>query len=165
MLSKFCRKLVEQFEVSAVISLPYGVFNPYNGAKSKSLSPVARWVGTIAVCTFFQGLMQQTFTGQLTAAREAAHADRIAAEQTRRERLLQLVILDFVLDRQRHRLGEPVLITSLSKRRGRLGSRSVTLSLTSMAPSLENSIKISKHWRPVGSSLEPRAMRKGRKSL
>ena len=35
----------------------------------------------------FQGLMQQAFTGQLTAAWEAAHADQIAAEQTRRERL------------------------------------------------------------------------------
>lgn len=34
MLRKICRKLVEQFEVLAVISLPHGVFNPYSGAKT-----------------------------------------------------------------------------------------------------------------------------------
>ena len=34
MLHKICRKLVEQFEVLAVISLPNGVFNPYSGAKT-----------------------------------------------------------------------------------------------------------------------------------
>jgi len=34
MLRKICRKLVEQFEVLAVISLPNGVFNPYSGAKT-----------------------------------------------------------------------------------------------------------------------------------
>lgn len=33
-LRKICRKLVEQFEVLAVISLPNGVFNPYSGAKT-----------------------------------------------------------------------------------------------------------------------------------
>jgi len=34
MLRKICRRLVEQFEVLAVISLPNGVFNPYSGAKT-----------------------------------------------------------------------------------------------------------------------------------
>lgn len=34
MLRKICHKLVEQFEVLAVISLPNGVFNPYSGAKT-----------------------------------------------------------------------------------------------------------------------------------
>ncbi|MBW4693868.1 MAG: SAM-dependent methyltransferase [Lyngbya sp. HA4199-MV5] len=34
MLRKICSKLVEQFEVLAVISLPNGVFNPYSGAKT-----------------------------------------------------------------------------------------------------------------------------------
>jgi type I restriction enzyme M protein len=34
MLRSICRKLVEQFEVLAVISLPNGVFNPYSGAKT-----------------------------------------------------------------------------------------------------------------------------------
>jgi type I restriction enzyme M protein len=34
MLRKICRKLVDQFEVLGVISLPNGVFNPYSGAKT-----------------------------------------------------------------------------------------------------------------------------------
>ena len=34
MLRNICCKLVEQFEVLAVISLPNGVFNPYSGAKT-----------------------------------------------------------------------------------------------------------------------------------
>lgn len=34
MLRNICRKLVEQFEVLAVISLPNGVFNPYSAAKT-----------------------------------------------------------------------------------------------------------------------------------
>ena len=34
MLRKICRRLVEQFEVLAVLSLPNGVFNPYSGAKT-----------------------------------------------------------------------------------------------------------------------------------
>lgn len=34
MLRNICRKLVEQFEVLAVLSLPNGVFNPYSGAKT-----------------------------------------------------------------------------------------------------------------------------------
>jgi type I restriction enzyme M protein len=34
MLRAICRKLVEQFEVLAFISLPNGVFNPYSGAKT-----------------------------------------------------------------------------------------------------------------------------------
>ena len=34
MLRKISRKLVEQFEVLGVISLPNGVFNPYSGAKT-----------------------------------------------------------------------------------------------------------------------------------
>lgn len=34
MLRRICHKLVEQFEVLAVISLPNGVFNPYSGAKT-----------------------------------------------------------------------------------------------------------------------------------
>jgi type I restriction enzyme M protein len=34
LLRKICRRLVEQFEVLAVISLPNGVFNPYSGAKT-----------------------------------------------------------------------------------------------------------------------------------
>jgi len=34
MLRKICRKLVEQFEVLGVLSLPNGVFNPYSGAKT-----------------------------------------------------------------------------------------------------------------------------------
>jgi hypothetical protein len=46
---------------------------------------------------------------------EAAHADEIAAEQTQRERLPRLVLLDCVRERQRHCPGEPVLITSLMK--------------------------------------------------
>jgi len=33
-LRSICRKLVEQFEVLAVLSLPNGVFNPYSGAKT-----------------------------------------------------------------------------------------------------------------------------------
>jgi type I restriction enzyme M protein len=33
-LRKICRKLVEQCEVLAVVSLPNGVFNPYSGAKT-----------------------------------------------------------------------------------------------------------------------------------
>jgi type I restriction enzyme M protein len=37
MLRNICRKLVEQFEVLAVISLPNGVFNPYSGAKTSIL--------------------------------------------------------------------------------------------------------------------------------
>src|SRR5882724_454972 len=63
----------------------------------------------------FQGIMQQAFTGELTAAWEAAHADEISAEQAQRERLPQLVLLDFVRERQRRRPSEPVLITSLMK--------------------------------------------------
>ncbi|GAB6166184.1 N-6 DNA methylase [Thermostilla marina] len=34
MLRKICRRLVEEFEVLAVLSLPNGVFNPYSGAKT-----------------------------------------------------------------------------------------------------------------------------------
>ncbi len=34
MLRSICRKLVEQYEVLGVISLPNGVFNPYSGAKT-----------------------------------------------------------------------------------------------------------------------------------
>lgn len=34
MLRKICRRLVEQFELLGVISLPNGVFNPYSGAKT-----------------------------------------------------------------------------------------------------------------------------------
>jgi type I restriction enzyme M protein len=34
MLRKICRKMIEQFEVLAVLSLPNGVFNPYSGAKT-----------------------------------------------------------------------------------------------------------------------------------
>ncbi|WP_321504316.1 N-6 DNA methylase [uncultured Methanoregula sp.] len=34
MLRSICHKLVEQYEVLAVISLPNGVFNPYSGAKT-----------------------------------------------------------------------------------------------------------------------------------
>jgi type I restriction enzyme M protein len=34
MLRKICRKLVEEFEVLGVISLPKGVFNPYSGVKT-----------------------------------------------------------------------------------------------------------------------------------
>lgn len=34
MLRRICRKLVEQFEVLGVVSLPNGVFNPYSGAKT-----------------------------------------------------------------------------------------------------------------------------------
>lgn len=34
MLRKICRKLVEQFEVLGILSLPNGVFNPYSGAKT-----------------------------------------------------------------------------------------------------------------------------------
>jgi type I restriction enzyme M protein len=34
MLRNICHKLVQQFEVLAVISLPNGVFNPYSGAKT-----------------------------------------------------------------------------------------------------------------------------------
>lgn len=34
MLRKICRKLIDQFEVLAVLSLPNGVFNPYSGAKT-----------------------------------------------------------------------------------------------------------------------------------
>ncbi|MCL4742292.1 MAG: type I restriction-modification system subunit M [Phycisphaerales bacterium] len=34
MLRKICQRLVEQFEVLGVISLPNGVFNPYSGAKT-----------------------------------------------------------------------------------------------------------------------------------
>lgn len=34
LLRKICHKLVEQFEVLAIISLPNGVFNPYSGAKT-----------------------------------------------------------------------------------------------------------------------------------
>ncbi|MBP0019782.1 MAG: SAM-dependent DNA methyltransferase [Cyanobacteria bacterium SBLK] len=33
-LRKICRKLVEQFELLAAISLPNGVFNPYSGSKT-----------------------------------------------------------------------------------------------------------------------------------
>ncbi len=33
-LRKICRKMVEQFEVLGVLSLPNGVFNPYSGAKT-----------------------------------------------------------------------------------------------------------------------------------
>jgi type I restriction enzyme S subunit len=63
----------------------------------------------------FEGLMQQAFTGELTAAWEAAYADEISAEQTRQERLPRLVLLHFVRERQRRRPKEPVLITSLMK--------------------------------------------------
>jgi uncharacterized protein YwgA len=59
--------------------------------------------------------MQQAFTGELTTAWEAAHADEIAAEQARREQLHRLILLDFVRERQRRRPKEPVLITSLMK--------------------------------------------------
>jgi type I restriction enzyme, S subunit len=65
--------------------------------------------------SLFQGLMQRAFTGELTAAWEAAHADEIAVEQTQRERLPRLVLLDCVRERQRRRPSEPVLITSLMK--------------------------------------------------
>ena len=34
LLRKICAKLVDQFEVLAIISLPNGVFNPYSGAKT-----------------------------------------------------------------------------------------------------------------------------------
>jgi type I restriction enzyme S subunit len=51
----------------------------------------------------FQGIMQEAFTGELTAAWEAAHTDEIAAEQTRCERLPRLVLLDLVRERQRRR--------------------------------------------------------------
>jgi type I restriction enzyme M protein len=34
MMRRICRRLVEQFEVLGVLSLPNGVFNPYSGAKT-----------------------------------------------------------------------------------------------------------------------------------
>jgi len=34
MLRKICRRLIEQFEVLGIISLPNGIFNPYSGAKT-----------------------------------------------------------------------------------------------------------------------------------
>ena len=34
MVRRICRRLIEQFEVLGVISLPNGVFNPYSGAKT-----------------------------------------------------------------------------------------------------------------------------------
>jgi len=34
MLRKICRRLIEEFEMLGVISLPNGVFNPYSGAKT-----------------------------------------------------------------------------------------------------------------------------------
>lgn len=44
MLRKICRRLVEQFEVLGVLSLPNGVFNPYSGRKNqyRRLSPSPR---------------------------------------------------------------------------------------------------------------------------
>ena len=63
----------------------------------------------------FGSLMQQAFTGKLTAAWEAAPADAVAAEHAHRERLPRLILLDFVRERQRRRPNEPILITSLMK--------------------------------------------------
>lgn len=37
MLRQICKKLVEEYEVLAIISLPNGVFNPYSGAKTSIL--------------------------------------------------------------------------------------------------------------------------------
>jgi uncharacterized phage-associated protein len=91
--------------------------------QQKFVSAVAQWEqinkrltdGLAESKKLFQGLMQQAFTGELTTAWEAAHANEIAAEQTRREQLPRWVLLDFVRERQRRRPGEPVLITSLMK--------------------------------------------------
>ncbi len=44
MLRKICRRMVEQFEVLAVLSLPNGVFNPYSGAKT-SIIVIRRPIG------------------------------------------------------------------------------------------------------------------------
>jgi hypothetical protein len=41
-------------------------------------------------------LMQQAFIGELTATWEPEHANEIATQQARRERLPGLVLLDFV---------------------------------------------------------------------
>ena len=91
--------------------------------QQKFVSAITRWEqinrrltdGLAESKRLFEGLMQQAFSGELTATWEAAHADEIAAEQTRRERLPRLVLLNFVRERQRRRPNEPVLITSLMK--------------------------------------------------
>jgi len=89
----------------------------------KFVSAVEQWEqinrrltdGLIESKKLFHGLMQQAFTGALTAVWEAAHADEIGAEQARQQRLPRLVLLDFVRERQQRRPKEPVLVTSLMK--------------------------------------------------
>jgi type I restriction enzyme, S subunit len=91
--------------------------------QSKFVSAVEQWEqihqrltnGLAESKKLFQGLMQQAFSGELTAVWEAARADEIAAEQRQRERLPRLALLDFVHERQRRRPSEPILITSLMK--------------------------------------------------
>ena len=91
--------------------------------QSKFVAAVEQWEqlhrrltdGLTESKNLFQGLMQRAFTGELTASWEAAHADEIVAEQTRRERLPRLVLLEFVRERQQRHPKEPVLITSLMK--------------------------------------------------
>jgi hypothetical protein len=114
--------------------------------------------------------MQQAFIGELTAAWEPEHAYEIATHQAWRERLPGLVLVDFMHERQRRRPKDPVLITSLMKYVFLLQKESTTgqvdayhFILTSMAPSLVNSIKISKHWQPTDSSLWRKPMKRGRK--
>jgi type I restriction enzyme, S subunit len=101
----------------------FPVPEPPLALQQKFVSAVRQWGqinkrltdGLMESKRLFEGLIQQVFTGALTAAWEAMNADEIAAEQTRRERLPRLVLLDFVRERQRRRRNEPVLITSLMK--------------------------------------------------
>jgi type I restriction enzyme M protein len=54
-LRTICRKLVEQFEVLAVLSLPNGVFNPYSGGQNqyRRVPPSPRARG----CAYLKGLV------------------------------------------------------------------------------------------------------------
>jgi len=65
--------------------------------------------------TTFNVLLQQAFTGELTADWEARNADWIAERQAFYERLPQLVLLAFLLEKAQQARKASVLITALMK--------------------------------------------------
>lgn len=95
--------------------------------QSKFVSAVEQWNQSIKTLTttysdsefLRQSLMQQAFTGELTAEWESANTEQIAAKQALHDRLPQLVLLTFLkekIKRTQHQTVEAnILVTALMK--------------------------------------------------
>lgn len=91
--------------------------------QAKFLSAVEAWDQTIARLTkahqsgmaLFDGLMQQAFSGELTAEWEAVNADAIIALVTFDERLPRLILLSFLAEKAKRASSAAIRITALMK--------------------------------------------------